>query len=122
MAWSYLIDRAARRAVATVTATVHGHELAAMMESVFRDPDWQAGFDVVWDGSGVTELLLEPDDIPKLVRVQAHYAAVRPGREIVFVTRSLDRAMAQIYAVRMKALGHPVHVCRTQAEVDHVLT
>jgi hypothetical protein len=121
MVFPHQIDRSRRLAIARVAGTVHGHEIAGMIEGLFKDPAWEPGFDVVWDGTAVTELLLEPDDIAKLVRLHSEYAAVSPRREIVFVTRGLDRAMAQMYAVRMKAIGRSVHVCKSQAEVDTVL-
>lgn len=121
MGFPYLIDQPRRFAKLTLSGSVHGHQIAAAMEALYQDPNWAAEFDILWDASEITELILEASDFLGFVRVQKRYAAVGPRREIIFVRRALDRAMAQTYALFMKAGAHRVYVCQSEAEVNELL-
>ena len=105
----------------SLSGPVHGHEIVAAMEALYQDPSWTAEFDILWDASEITELLLEFKDFPGFVRVQKKYAAVGPGREVIFARRSLDLAMARTYAMFMKAGPHRVHVCDSEEEAKELL-
>jgi hypothetical protein len=121
MALLCLIDRSRRLARVTISGSVCGHEIAAAMERLYQDSDWVAEFDILWDASGITELLLEASDFSRFRRIQREYAPVGPRREVIFVRRALDRAMAQTYAMFMKAGDHRVYVCESEAEARNVL-
>ena len=121
MVSSYQIDPSRRLATVTLSGTVHGYEIAASARSLYTDPKWVAGFDVLSDGTAITELLFEKADVPAFVQLRIEYAAVSPRYEIILVNRVLDRAMAQMYATLMKSSGYQVQVCQSQAEVDKIL-
>ena len=59
MTLPYVVDHANRVVVVTVSGRVSGTDIAATIRAIYDDLEWQAGFGVVWDGSGVTELLFE---------------------------------------------------------------
>jgi hypothetical protein len=118
----YVIDPDAHVATVTLSGTVHGRQIAETMETMFRDPDWRPGFDVFWHGGQITQLLFEKDDLPGFVRVQREYAeAAGDGREIIFVARALDQAMAQMYTVMMRNERRKVHICQSEAEARDIL-
>jgi hypothetical protein len=121
MIFPYLIDQTRRFAKVTLSGSVHGHEIAAAMEAMYQDPDWAAKFDILWDASKITELLLDASDFLGFVRVQKKYAAVGPRREIIVARRNLDRAMARTYAMFMKAGAHRVYVCQSEEEANELL-
>jgi hypothetical protein len=121
MIFPHLIDQTRRFARVTLSGSVHGHQIAAAMEAMYQDPYWATEFDILWDASGITELLLDASDFLGFVRVQKKYAAVGPRREIIIARRNLDRAMAKTYAMFMKAGAHRVYVCQSEEEANELL-
>jgi len=121
MAFSYVIDHSRRFARVTLSGPVHGHEIAATMEALYQDPNWVAGFAILWDAMELTELLLDRPDLPLFVEIQKKYVAAHPSREIILVQRPLDVAMAQMYALFMKTAAHKVFVCRSEEKANELL-
>jgi hypothetical protein len=122
MPFPYVIDADAGIATVTLSGTVQGRDIAETMESVFRAFDWRPGFDILWDGSQITELLFEKDDLPSFVRVQQAFAhAAGDGCDIILVARKLDDVMAQMYTVLMRNQRRKVHVCRSASEARAII-
>ena len=122
MAFSYAIDSANRLATGTFSGSVSGREIASAFRTVYDDIAWQPDFDTVWECSGITELLLERNDLATLVALhREHVARAGTGLEIIVVTRALDRAMAKVYAVMMRNQPRRVRVCRSVAEAAQLL-
>jgi hypothetical protein len=89
---------------------------------MYRDPGCKAGFDIFWDGSTIAELLFERDDLPSFVRLNQEFADLAgSGRDIILVARSLDKAMADMYAVMMRSQRRAVLVCMSMDEVNQIL-
>jgi hypothetical protein len=66
--------------------------------------------------------MFERDDLPSFVRLNHEFSSLaRSGRDIILVTRSLDKAMADMYAVMMRAERRAVHVCQSMGEVQQIL-
>ena len=102
--------------------TVVGRDIAGTIEALYLDPQFGAGFDVVWDGRNITSLLLEQDDTPAFVRLhERHSTAGEWGRDVILATRHLDFVMAGIYALQARPLAHKTYVVRTLAEVERLL-
>ena len=116
VAFPYSIDPSRRVASVTVSGRVHGYDIAAAIETLYADPRWHAGFDIVWDATTICELLFEKQDIPGFVQLQRKHAAAAPRREVIITRRLIDRTMAQIYALMMKAGGHEVRACESNEE------
>ncbi len=122
MAFSYTIDAANRLARATLSGTVHGTELVAGARAIYKDPAWRPGFDTLWECTGITQLLLERDDIPSIVAVHERMSdRAGDGLEVIVVSRSLDHVMARMYSVWMRSQKRNVHVCRTVIEASQLL-
>ncbi len=92
------------------------------MEAVYRDPQWQFGFDTLWDDSATTELLLEHADLVSFVALQRKFAELSgPGRDIIAATRAVDQVMGQMYGVLAKRELRTTHVCRSLSEARQLL-
>ena len=122
MPYSYAIDITARLATVTLAGTVRGTDIASAMEAVFGDSSWEPGFDLLWQASGITELLFERDDLPGMITLQRRLAArAGGGREVILVSRSLDEDMAKMYALMMRGEGQTVSICRSMADAVRLL-
>ena len=118
----YRIDQSKRLVTVQLSGPVRGTLIAATFEAIYRDPACGRGFDILWDGSTITELLFERADLPSFVRLNQEYGDIASsGRDIIFVERSLDKAMADMYAVMMREQHRAVHVCSSMDEVNRVL-
>jgi hypothetical protein len=119
---SYTIDTTGHLVRATLSGSVRGKDIAAAVRAIFDDPKWQPGCDIVWDSTGITELLFEPTDLPELVAIQREMASrAGPGQDVIVAKRPLDYAMAKMYSAMMRQHSRPVTVCRTIAQAEVIL-
>ena len=117
MAFPYVIEPWRAAATVTLSGTVRGAAIAQTNVAIFHDYQWKPGFNRVWVGTNITELLFEKSDHPTLAAVDRLYATlIGRGREVFIVDRERDRAMARIYAVMMLHEGRTVYLCDTEAE------
>ena len=87
----------------TVSGRVSGTDIATTIRAIYDDLQWQAGFGVVWDGSGVTELLFERGDVAGLIEVQRSFRdRAGSGRDVIITHRPLDEAVAKTYILLAK--------------------
>ena len=97
-------------------------KIAATFATIYRDPAYEPGFDIFWDTSTITELILERDDLPSFVRLNEEFSTLASsGRDIILVARSLDQAIGDMYAVMMRTQRRTVHVCVSMEEVQQIL-
>jgi hypothetical protein len=65
--------------------------VAETIKAMYSDPRRQSGFNVIWDCTGITLLILEKDDQPTFVDLQIQFEDVAGrGREIVIAPRNID--------------------------------
>jgi hypothetical protein len=122
LTFPYIIDRARRRARVTMTGSVSGRGIAETLDALYRDPQWLAGFDTLWDATGTTQLLLEADDLPALVKLQSQYQELAGGgRDVLLVARPLDHTMAKIYAFLAKNTQRPAYVVLSEPDAAQIL-
>ena len=115
------IDPAARLATVRLSGSVRGPDIAAAYAAIYRDPAFGPRFDLLWDGTAVTELLFDLDDLPSFVRLHSEFGEVASsGRDIILVTRPMDKMMADMYAAMMKKQNREVHVCTSRQEVERL--
>jgi hypothetical protein len=101
---------------------VPGARIAATIAAIYGDPACGPGFDILWDFSTITELMFERDDLPSFVRLNKEFSHLSQfGRDIILVTRTLDKEMAEMYAVMMRAQRRAVHVCQSMYEATQIL-
>jgi hypothetical protein len=118
----YRIDDATGLVTVWLSGSVHGTQIAATFAAIYRDPACRPGPDILWDGSAITELMFERDDLPSFVRLNQEFSRIASaGRDIILVARALDKTMADIYAVMMKGQCRTVHVCVSLGEVHQIL-
>jgi hypothetical protein len=121
-AYPYSIEDSKRLVTVRLSGSVHGSQIAATYAAIYRDPGCRPGFDILWDGSTITELLFERDDLPSFVRLNQEFSNLASsGRDIILVARTLDQAMADMYAVMMRAQRRAVLVCMSMYEVSQIL-
>ena len=78
-------------------------KIADTIRAIYEDPHWQEGFGVVWDGSGVTELLFDRGDVAGLIEVQRSFSGrAGSGRDVIITHRPLDEAVAKTYILLAK--------------------
>ena len=122
MLFPYTIEVPNRVAIIRKVGRVDALRLRRTIEALFNDPDWQPGFDTIWDDSETTELLLEREDLMALLALQnslAHRSGT--GRDVMASTRAVDQIMGQIYAVYAKHQHRTFIVCKSMAEARQVL-
>ena len=121
-AYAYHLDAAKRLVTVPLSGSVSGARIASTYTMIYSDAACAEGFDILWDGSSITELMFERDDLPSFVRLNQKFASLASsGRDIILVARSLDKAMADMYAVMMRAERRAVHVCLSMGEVRQIL-
>jgi hypothetical protein len=118
----YSVDESKRLVTVPIFGSVHGTQIAATYTAIYSDPAYKSGFDILWDGSTITELLFERDDLPSFVRLNKEFSNLASaGRDIILVARMLDKAMADMYAVMMRSQRRAIHVCLSMDEVNQIL-
>jgi hypothetical protein len=69
----------------------------------------------------ISELLFERDDLPSFVRLNVEFGALASsGRDIILVTRPMEKMMANMYAAMMKEQHREVHVCQSRQDVEQL--
>jgi hypothetical protein len=122
-AYPYRIDTSKRLVTATMFGSVPGTRIAATIAAIYGDPACGQAFDILWDFSTITELIFERDDLPSFVRLSRQFSHLsQSGRDIILVTRKLDKEMAEMYAVMMRAQRRAVHICASMYEVMQILS
>jgi hypothetical protein len=120
--FSYSIDATNRLLLATLSGSVRASDIASALCAVYKDPNWKRGFDTVWDCTGIRELLFDRRDLQRLVGVQSELAAKSgQGREILIVSRPVDRMMAKMYAFMMRGQTRSVTVCESKSVATQAL-
>jgi hypothetical protein len=65
----YTIDSQRQIAQVTVSGAVRGPDFTDTLLALFHDPRWQPEFNALWDGRGITELLLAPGDLVRVPKI-----------------------------------------------------
>lgn len=98
MPFHYTIDAPACLAYLRMAGTVTGEEVNTAYRAYLEDERWRPTFNVLWDGVGVTTLLVEWSDMERFRTLAASLEhRVGPGRAAIVVTRHVDLTMAKNY-------------------------
>ena len=99
----YVIEATQRVAVVTLSGRVTGADLAQAMQSIYADPAWHSGFNIIWDGLQITELIFERPDLADLIALQRSSSErAGAGRDVIVTTRVIDEMMANMYVTLVK--------------------
>ena len=113
------IDPARRLGTATLAGNVSAAEFARTMEALYGHPRWEPGFRALWDGTGITQLLIAPDDLPV---IEASYRRVESsmgrGRAAFVVPYDVAEIIAHLLIHRLRNADRER---RTFGDVDEAL-
>ena len=106
----------ARLALIEGAGFVTGSDIAEACLTMGRAPNWEGGFDNVWDFSAATQIDITPDELDEIVALTHTYADLVGGNKVVFVSsRDAIAALARLFELRTAALNRAYHVTHTRA-------
>lgn len=105
-----------------MSGRVHGTDIAETVSAIYYDPAWQPGMNILYDARGITELLMDHEDIPRIVAAQHEHAArAGQGVDVILVSRALDFAMAQMYEKMARGAVRQTYVTKSEEEALRIL-
>ena len=122
-AFDYAVDPGAGLAVARMTGTLTGPDMAEIVTAVHADADWEPAFDAIWDCSVVRAHVVQPDEVPPLVEavLEAGAAKGSAGRDVLIENASLARSAFSEMLVRRLRRHQDAHVVRRMEQALAVL-
>ncbi len=105
---SIVFDLHRRHATVAHTGAVEGRDLADAVDLLYTSAQWQTGLNVLWDGTGITALVVEPGDVAGLVDAHERHEAVAAGsRNALLAVRADDRLIAELFVTLSRRLTAP---------------
>ena len=103
--------------LATFSGTVGPADIVQAIHEVFDPRQWRPDFHVCWDARRVQALLLDPEAVDRIVRLEGETRKLkRDGRHAVLVTRELDFIAARLLVERTRR--SPVRTARVFLRLD----
>ena len=110
----YRIDPEAGLALAEFSGVVSGRDMLEGARTLHADPDWQDGYDVIWDCSQVTKHLVGPEDVGPLLIEETDAGC---GHDALVENAHLgDTMISEMLTGFLRRRGKPAGVFRTRAE------
>lgn len=109
---------AQRVVIVTMSGVVTGADIAQTIPAIYTHADWQPGFNILWEGSLVTQLQIEREDLPGLVEVQLSFAGrAGRGRDVIVTDRVIGEMMGNMYMyVRLVQRVRPTSIATSVEE------
>jgi hypothetical protein len=99
MAFVCEVDRQQRLGVAQVTGTVDVDQLLQIIHTLLDDPDWEPGYDVLWDGRRITEFFVSEDEMAKVAATgRGRMEQVGGGKTAFVVEPGKVEDLTRLYA------------------------
>jgi hypothetical protein len=118
----FVVDSSARRVTATFNGAVRGTDIADTIAAIYYDPAWEPGMHILYDARGITQLLMDPEDMPRIVAAQhEHEARAGKGIDVILVSRALDFAMAQMYEKLARGAARQTYVTKSEEDARRLL-
>jgi hypothetical protein len=90
-----------RLARVTIAGDIEGLVVFEAIEGLAAHPDWQPGFDMIWDGRAITFLAMMSRDVDAAVAKLADLdGRLGDGRSAVVLRRTVDLNMARLVLLR----------------------
>ena len=87
--------------VARLQGSVTVDSLSSGITGLYSDERWQRGYATLWDLSGITELILSPDDMTEILALLRGLGDVRGGGLVAFVVgRELDWEVFSLFVYK----------------------
>lgn len=117
MAFSITVDPTAGRAVVCFSGTVDGESLVTTLLELYGHSLWRRGYDALWDFTGITQLLLDVDDLKSLVALDHELDDVAgPGRDALAARREIDQFMGALHVALSRNSPRTVRLFHSPAE------
>jgi len=95
MSFVTAVDAARQIGTIRLTGTVRAEEVLEAAAELYNDPAWRAGYGILWDGTGLTVLVVHPSDVEQFVAFAAAYRHdIGPGRTAWVFAREMDNLVA----------------------------
>ena len=96
------IDHERGLATMRVHGTIDGADIAASTEALYGHPDWRRGLAVLWDGSGIQRLILDPADVAAIEeRSRRLEPTTGQGRTAYVLPHEVAEVMARLFFRRL---------------------
>ncbi len=96
-----------------------GQEIVDACTSLVTNPDWQPGFDEVWDLTGSSEVDVTPIGLDQMVQAaRGHADKVGVSRCVFVVSRDGVEAVLRLFGRLTQDLPRTYHIVRTLAEAE----
>ena len=103
MSTQVVIDGTHEVGIATVSGPVDDTTLLAALDQLYLSADWHPGYDAIWDGRGITKLVVDPAGSTGIARrVQSYASRIAAGRTAVVTQRTMDRLFAEMLFARLR--------------------
>jgi hypothetical protein len=118
----FVVDSSGRQVTATFNGPVRGADIADTVGAIYYDPAWKPGMHILYDARGITQLLMDPEDMPRIVAAQhEHEARAGKGVDVILVARALDFAMAQMYEKLARGAVRQTYVTKSEEYARRLL-
>lgn len=97
MPYSCRIEPEQRLGITTLRGSLTVDDFLEALRALYQHDAWRPGFDALWDGRGVRELVLGEEDVAAIVgRVRQLTDRMGSGRAAFVVPREIDHLIAQL--------------------------
>jgi hypothetical protein len=102
--------------VVELSGDVAWPELAAAIRALYGHPWWEPGFYTLWQGGGITSLVILPTDFPDVRRTFEEVAPARQGGRTAIVAREQDEPLWALFPRLGPPTSRPLAIVRSKAE------
>lgn len=97
MAYSCAIETKRGLGVITLTGSVDDNDLVEAMRDLYSSGGWRRGFNILWDGTGIAELVIDRPGLDQIVEETGEFQnRIGSGKSAFVVRRQLDESMTKI--------------------------
>jgi hypothetical protein len=113
------IDRQRRTATVRLTGTLQAADLKDAFSAMVAHPDFEPGFNSLWDLRGASAARLDFEALRDVVRAAGAQKDARgPGKVAIVVTHDVDYGVSRIYEMLASGLPTVVNVFRSVGEAE----
>ena len=106
MPFTARIEASHRLGVATLLGAIDGVDFRNAMRALYEHPAWEPDFNALWDGRGLSVLLLQPEDVEHVLALTVELEArMGTGRAAFVMPQELHRMIAGLIIRRRRPNG-----------------
>lgn len=97
MAFTCTVDEKSHLGVAHVSGAVDIDQLLQIMQTLIEDPAWKPGFDVLWDGLRITELVVSKAELEQVAELSRKLTSrLGPGKTAFLVSEDKEQGITRM--------------------------